>query len=107
MYALRDGDVQKLTLVQAHLLTSQPPDPNQLIAQYSQTQAHLVWNSITVMGTYNEPDSTEESFVSVDYTAPGPGGGDKGVMIWHFTTVPSAQGTLIFVDLVTNHPYLQ
>jgi hypothetical protein len=107
LYAVRDGDATKLTLMESQLLMSQPPDPSQLISQYSQAQAHIVWKSITVMSTYTEPDTTVESFVAVDFVAPGPGGGDKGVMIWHFTTVPSSQGRLIFVDLVTTRQYLQ
>jgi hypothetical protein len=100
LYALRDGDVTKLSLVQSQLLMPQPPDPSQLIAQYSQPQGHLTWNSINVVAAYSEPDTTQDVFVAVALTAPGPGGGDKGVMIWHFVTLPSQQGRLISVDLV-------
>jgi hypothetical protein len=106
LYALRDGDATKLSLVQSQLAMSQPPDPSQLIAQYSQTQGHLVWNSINVIAAYSEPDTTEDVFVAVDFTSPGPGGGDKGVMIWHFVTLPSQQGRLISVDSVPPRQFL-
>ncbi len=107
LYALRDGDTTKLSLLQSELIMSQPPDPSQLVAQYSQAQAHLTWKSINVIGKYSQSDSTLESFVSIDFTAPGPGGENKGVMVWHFTTLPSSQGRLLFVDLVTIRADLQ
>lgn len=107
LYALRDGNSTKLSLVQSQLAMSQPPDPSQLIAQYSQTQAHLTWNSIKVINTYSEPDTTEDVFVAVDFSAPGPGGTDKGVMMWHFVTLPSSQGRLLSVDLIPPRQYLQ
>lgn len=101
LYALRDGDSTKLQLIQAELNMSQPPDPNQLISTYSQTQAHIKWTSINVIGVYSEPDTTVESFVAVDFTATGPGGSSTGVMIWHFTTLPSSGGRLLEIDLVS------
>jgi hypothetical protein len=107
LYALRDGDATKLSLVQAQLAMSQPPDPSQLISQYSQTQAHLTWNSISVIKVYTEPDTTEDVFVAVDFSSPGPGGVNKGVMFWHFVTLPSQQGRLISVDSVPPRQYLQ
>jgi len=107
LYALRDGNTTKLSLVQAQLAMQQPPDPSQLISQFSQTQAHLTWNSINVIKVYTEPDTTEDVFVAVDFSAPGPGGVNKGVMLWHFVTLPSQQGRLISVDLVPPRQYLQ
>jgi hypothetical protein len=101
LYALRDGDATKLALIQSELTMAQPPDPNQLITQYSQAQAHLKWTTINVMGVYSEPDSTVESFVAVDFTANGPGGASNGVVMWHFTTLPSSQGRLLAIDLVS------
>ncbi|MBE3561582.1 MAG: hypothetical protein IMW89_20525 [Ktedonobacteraceae bacterium] len=101
LYALRDGDVVKLSLIQSQLIMSQPPDPNELVGQFSQPKAHLTWKAINVMGVYTQPDSTVDSFVSIDFTGPGPGGAVKGVMIWHFTTLPQDQGRLLFVHLVT------
>jgi hypothetical protein len=86
---------------------SSPPDPAQLTAQYSQPQAHLVWKSINTMGVYTQSDTTVESFVSIDFTGPGPGGEVKGNMIWHFTTLPESQGRLLFVDLVNARGLLQ
>jgi hypothetical protein len=106
LYALRDGDATKLALVQSELIMSQPPDPNQLVTQYSEPKAHLQWKSINVMGVYTQGDTTVDSFVSVDFVGPGPGGNVKGTMIWHFTTLPQAQGRLLFVDLVGVRPSL-
>jgi hypothetical protein len=106
LYALRDGDSTKLALVQSQLAMSQPPDPSQLIANYSQTQGHLTWNSIEVIKVYSEPDTTQDVFVAVDFSAPGPGGVDKGVMLWHFVTLPSARGRLISVEGLTPRQFL-
>lgn len=106
LYALRDGNVTTMSLVQAGLVMSQPPDPNQLVAQYSQTKANVQWKNINVMGVYSQGDTTVDSFVSVDIVGQGPGGATKGVLIWHFTTLPQANGRLLYVELVTFRPSL-
>jgi len=106
LYALRDGDVTKMSLIQAELITSQPPDPNQLVSQFSQPKAHLTWKSINVIGVYSQGDTTVDSFVSVDFVGPGPGGNVKGTMIWHFTTLPDQQGRMLYIDLVSFRPSL-
>src|SRR6266704_355553 len=69
LYAVRDGDTAAVSLNQRFV--QQPPDPNQLISQYSQTKAHLTWKSINVMGVYSESDCTIDSFVEVDLSATG------------------------------------
>ncbi len=102
--ALRDGDATKLALIQSGLIMSQPPDPNQLVSQYSQPQAHLSWQAINVAGVYSQADTTVDSFVSVDFVGPGPGGNTKGIMLWHFVTLPSDSGRLLIVDLVSFRP---
>jgi len=102
--ALRDGDATKLALDQSGLIMSQPPDPNQLVGQYSQPQAHLTWQAINVAGVYSQADTTVDSFVSVDFVGPGPGGNTKGIMVWHFVTLPSDGGRLLIVDLVSFRP---
>ncbi len=107
LYALRDGDVTKLQLLEAGLSMQQPPDPTQLVNQYSQPQGHITWTSINVIGSYSQSDTTLDSFVSIDFTGSGPGGPTKGIMIWHFVTVPAAQGRLLTIDLVSFRPVLQ
>lgn len=102
--ALRDGDATKLALDQAGLAMSQPPDPNQLVTQYSQPKAHLSWKAINVAGVYSQADTTVDSFVSIDFVGPGPGGGVNGIMVWHFTTL---QGRILFIDLVSFRPTAQ
>jgi len=101
LYALRDGDATSLSLIQAELAMSQPPDPNQLVQQFSQPKTHLTWKAINVIGLYTESDTTVESFVEVDLSTNGPGGSVSGIVIWHFTTLPQQQGRLLFIDLVT------
>lgn len=101
LYALRDGDATSLSLIQSELIMSQPPDPNQLVQQFSQPQTHLTWKAINVMGVYTQSDTTVESFVEVDLSSAGPGGPVSGLMIWHFTTLPQEQGRLLFINLVT------
>ncbi len=98
LYAVRDGDVAAVSLNQRFV--KQPPDPNQLVDQVSQTKAHLTWKSINVMGVYSEANGTIDSFVEVDLSATGPGGSVSGILIWHFTTVQAQGGVIINVSLV-------
>jgi hypothetical protein len=98
LYAVRDGDVAAVSLNQRYV--QQPPDPNQLINQFSQTKAHLTWKSINVMGVYSEANGTIDSFIEVDLSATGPGGSVSGILIWHFTTVQAQGGVIINVSLV-------
>lgn len=107
LYALRDGDVTTLKKVNqkiASVTTKTPPDPAQLVAQFSQSQAQVTWKTINVIGIYSEVDTTLDTFVEVDLALPGAGG--NAVLIWHFTTVPATadtnlNGIIIFIDLVT------
>jgi hypothetical protein len=98
LYALRDGDSATLSLLDKNI--TQPPNPDQLISQYSQTKAHLTWKSINVTGVYSEADTTIDSFVEVDLSATGPGGNVSGIMIWHFVTITQGGNLLLNVNLV-------
>jgi hypothetical protein len=98
LYAVRDGDAAAVTLNQRFV--QQPPDPNQLINQFSQAKAHLTWKSINVIGVYSESDATIDSFVEVDLSATGPGVSVSGILVWHFTTVQAQGGVIINVSLV-------
>lgn len=100
LYALRDGDVAAMNLLQSSLQMAQPPNPSELINQFSEARTNLVWKDIHVVGVYTQPDTTVDSVVSVDLAARGPGGGTKGILLWHFTTVPSLGGAIIVIDLV-------
>ena len=101
LYDLRDGNTTQMTLIEQELNMSQPPDPSQLIAQYSQPQGHVTWKSINTIGAYSESDTTTDSFVEVDISTKGPGGNVTGIMIWHFTTL---QGRLLSIELVGGGP---
>jgi hypothetical protein len=106
LYALRDGNATQIALLDKDI--SQPPDPNQLISTYSQTQAHLSWRAINVIGAYTEGDTTVDSFVEVDLSANGPGGAVTGIMIWHFMTANLTTGPAILsVSLVQFRAPLQ
>ncbi|HLI06859.1 MAG TPA: hypothetical protein VKV40_09840 [Ktedonobacteraceae bacterium] len=106
LYALRDGDVSTISLLDKDI--SQPPDPNQLVSSYSQTQAHLYWKAINVIGVYSESDTSTDSFVEVDVSANGPGGVVTGILIWHFTTAELSTGeAIIEVNLVDFRAPLQ
>lgn len=93
LYALRDGNASEISLLDKDI--SQPPDPSQLISNYSQTQAHLSWRAINVVGVYSESDTSVDSFVEVDLSANGPGGAVTGIMLWHFTTAQLSTGNAI------------
>lgn len=99
LYSLRDGNVSAINLLDSNV--QQPPDANQLISNYSQSQAHLYWRAITVVGVYSESDTTTDSFVEVDVSANGPGGAVTGFMLWHFMTADLNSGPAILsVSLV-------
>jgi hypothetical protein len=85
----------------------QPPDPNQIVANYSERIGHVDWKDITVIGVYSETDTTVDSFVEVDIVTNGPGGPTNGIMIWHFTTVATSHGEVLFnANLVDLRPKL-
>ncbi len=98
LYALRDGNTAQLAFLDKSMST--PPDPQQLVNQFSQPKGHLTWKTITVLSVFQESDTTIDSFVEVDLSAPGPGGNVGGYMIWHFVTVSQNGGILVNVSNV-------
>ncbi len=104
LYALRDGNVAALSLLDKNM--SQPPDPQQLVNQYSQPKGHLTWKTINVLNAFQESDTTIDSFIEVDLSASGPGGNVSGYMLWHFVTVAQRGGILLEVNLVEFRPSL-
>ena len=105
LYALRDGNVTALSLLDKNM--SQPPDPQQLVSQFSQPKGHLSWKTINVISAFQESDSTIDSFVEVDLSATGPAGVTSGYMVWHFLTVSQNGGILINATLVDFRPSLR
>jgi hypothetical protein len=109
MYALRDGNIAALVILDKNMPS--PPTSQTLqqdIGQFSQTQGHLSWKTINVAGVSQESDTSVDSFVQVDLSANGPGGAVGGYMIWHFVTVAGQQGEILFsVSLVDFRPSLQ
>ncbi len=98
LYHLRDSNTVALSLDDRYI--SQPPDPSQLVSQFSQSGANLVWKDINVISSYQQSDTTVDTFVSVDLASRGPGGQTKGVVIFHFVTV--AQGSSAVLMEVDN-----
>ncbi len=99
LYALRDGDAATMNFLDQNM--SQPPNASQLISQFSQTQAHLSWKTVNVVGVNTEGDTTVDSFVEVDISSHGPGGDVTGYLLWHFVTFNGANGEfLIEANLV-------
>jgi hypothetical protein len=105
LYALRDGNVVALSLLDKDM--SQPPDPQQLVNQFSQPKGHLTWKTINVINVFQESDTTIDSFVEVDLSATGPGGNVSGYIIWHFLTVSQSGGVLLNATLVDFRPSLR
>ena len=106
LYHLRDGNAVALSLDDKNI--SQPPDPTQLISQYSQPGANLEWKDINVLSSYQQSDTTVDTFVSVDLAAKGPGGQTKGVILFHFVTVSTgSSAVLIEVDTTGIRALLQ
>ncbi len=105
LYALRDGNIAQLAILDSRMPTP-PATPQQLVTQFSQPQGHLNWKTITVLSVFQESDTTIDSFVEVDLSAPGPGGNVNGYMIWHFETVSQNGGILVNVSIVDFRPSL-
>src|SRR6266566_2007083 len=106
LYALRDGNVVALSLLDKDM--SQPPNPQQLVSQFSQPQGHVSWKAINVISAFQEGDTSVDSFVEVDLSATGPGGNTSGYAIWHFVTAAGQQGeVLLNVTLVDFRPALR
>lgn len=100
LYALRDGDMTHLQLLEKDM--SQPPDPTQLITQFSQTKTHLTWGEADVIAVHQERDMTVDSFVEVPLTAKGPGNTAKGMALFHFVTASvNGQNVLLGADVVS------
>ena len=98
LYALRQGDVSTLSLLDKDM--SSPPDPQQYVNQFSQTQAHLYWKSINIVSVHTESDASVDVVAEVDVSANGPGGTVTGIMIWHFVTYSQGTDLLLKVNLV-------
>lgn len=98
LYALRDGNTTGLSLLDRFV--SSPPDPQQLVTQFSQSKAHLSWKNINVMDVFQESDTTIDSFVEVDLSSTGPGGSVSGYVIFHFVTVAQQGGIILNVNIV-------
>ncbi len=103
VYALREGNVTMLSLLNSELIQSQPPDPQQLVNSFS--KAHVGWGDISV-STLTESDSTVDCLVSIAISTSGPGGKVNGTLLIHFTTYPPANGRLLFVDVFGIRPTL-
>jgi hypothetical protein len=109
MYDLRGGNISALEILDKNMPS--PPTAQtlqQYISQFSQTQGHLSWKAINVVGVSQQSDTSVDSFVEVDLSANGPGGPVGGYMIWHFVTVAGQTGEILFsVSLVDFRPSLQ
>src|ERR1700730_2831087 len=109
MYDLRGGNISALEILDKNMPS--PPTAQtlqQYISQFSQTQGHLSWKAINVVGVSQQSDTSVDSFVEVDLSANGPGGPVGGYMIWHFVTVAGQTGEILFsVSLVDFRPTLQ
>lgn len=106
LYAVRDGDTSTVQKMQSTMPTgiSQPPDPTQLTTQFSQTSGR-VWQSIQLVGTYTQSDTTEDTFVEValaqDTTSSA-----SATIIFHFVTA-QGQDQLFGVDLSSARKAIQ
>ena len=71
LYALRDGDVTHLQLLEKDM--SQPPDPSQLVMELSQAKTHFTWGEADVIAVHQARDMTVDSFVQIPITGKAPG----------------------------------
>jgi hypothetical protein len=107
LYAVRDDDAKTIQQMQSTMPTSisQPPDPTQLTTQFSQTNGR-VWKSIDVIGTHIQDDTSEDTFVEVEFAQDASSSTASASIVFHFITV-QGQDQLIGVDLVSARQALQ
>ncbi len=98
VYHLREGNATALRIDEKAM--PQPPDPTQLVNQYSEKSNLLTWKDPVVVGVKQEGDSSIDSLVEIDVVTHGPGGDAKGEMLWHFVTFSQGGELLYSVDLV-------
>ena len=104
LFALRDGDVTAMTLIERNMLTNTAPDPQGLVDLYSQPKAHLVWSSIEVVGVRANEDNTIDGFIFIELTAPTPGVTIKGFLIFHIVSIAGRNDVLYSISLVDFRP---
>lgn len=100
LYALRDGDVTTLVLLDGDM--SSPPsssDLSQYVSQFGQTKSRT-WKNIEVLGVTQQEDTSVDSFIKVEMSSTGPGGKTDGIVIWHFLTITSGREYLLSADVV-------
>jgi hypothetical protein len=104
LYALREGNVTQLNLLESELIQSQPPDPQQLVDAYSETKAHVHWDAINVIGSATAPDTTVDTLVSIQFSTDGPGGKTSGLLLIHFNTYPAQNGRMFSINIIGARP---
>jgi len=105
LYTLREGDTTHLQLLSKNIPQAKAPDPAQLVAQFSQTKAHLIWGEPNVIGVQQQPDTIVDSFVEVPVSAKGPGTTVKAIILWHFVTASvNEQDVLLGADMIDLRP---
>jgi hypothetical protein len=105
LYALKDGDVTKLSVLEQNIPQGQTTDPSQLVSQFSQAKAHLTWGEATVIAVHQQSDSTIDSFVQVPLSTNTPGTSLKGILLLHFVTASvNGQDALLGVDVIPLRP---
>jgi hypothetical protein len=102
--ALRKGDVNTLKVLDNRM--PNPPDPNLLVSQFSQTSTRT-WKSMKLIGENQEADTTVDTFVEVDLTSTEGGTTVNSFLIWHFVIVPTQKEAILYsVDFVDNRQSL-
>jgi len=103
LYALRDGDVTHLQLLEKDM--SRPPDPSGLVAELSQTKTHFMWGEANVIAVHQEQDMTVDSFVQIPMAAKAPGSTAKLMALFHFVTASgNGQNVLLAADVISLRP---
>ncbi|HLI87519.1 MAG TPA: hypothetical protein VKV37_02445 [Ktedonobacteraceae bacterium] len=103
--ALRKGDVSTLKVLDNRM--PNPPDPNLLVSQFSQTSTRT-WQSMKLIGANQESDTTVDTFVEVDLSETVNGTAINTYLIWHFVIVPTQKEAILYsVDFVDNRQSLQ
>ncbi len=103
--ALRQGDLISMQNVEKRIPSAQRPASATYVLEFSEKSGGVTWKSVKLIGDSLAADKvTEDVFVELDITDAQ---GANGIVIWHFAIIPSLDGAILSIDLVSFRQALQ
>jgi hypothetical protein len=103
--ALRQGNLISMQNVEKRIPSAQRPASATYVLEFSEKSGGVTWKSLKLIGDSLAADkATEDVFVELDITDAQ---GANGIVIWHFAIIPSLDGAILSIDLVSFRQALQ